>query len=206
MQSNIKSVSLSDISIGGDCYESTLPLTAGQIKLGAWRGVLVGDRSVVIAEIWESVVHPGYYNCRVMGRDVSETKRPVSIQGIGIMMDSLLLHHGTESGKLRWDRDVVVPPMPSNSKITAIGEIVYFLRAGDFVKIGKATGSPETRVSQLKTGCPFPIEVMATIPGGLDKERSLHKRFSHLRSHGEWFHAHPILLSYILSASKGITL
>lgn len=197
-----KAVKLSEIVIDEPC-ESTFPLTAEQIKQGAWQGVLVGDGRVVIAEIWESVDHPGYYNCRVMGRDISETKRPVSVLGVGIMMDSLLSHHGTESSNLRWTRDVGFPPPTYRAKKKATGEVVYFLRAGEFVKIGKATGSASSRVSQLKTGCPFPIEVMATIPGGIDKEHSLHQQFSHIRAHGEWFHAHPSLLSFIKTVSRG---
>src|SRR5690606_18191870 len=102
----------------------------------------------------------------------------------------------------RWELDVSFPPPSYRAKKTERGEIVYFLRAGDFVKIGKATGSAKSRVNQLKTGCPFPIEVMTTVPGGLDKERSLHEQFSHLRSHGEWFHAHPLLLSFIKNVAK----
>lgn len=78
----------------------------------------------------------------------------------------------------------------------AIGDFVYFMRAGDFVKIGKSTGNPASRLSSLKTGCPFPIEVIATIPGGLSEERGLHKKFSHIRAHGEWFHATEELLTY----------
>lgn len=196
----MKAIKIKDIAIDGEPYESTLPLTPEQIKQGPWRGAMVGDGRFVRAEIWESSGHPGYYNCRVIGIEVSETKRPVSVLGVGIMMDSLLSHHGTESRNLRWERDVTFPPPSYRAKKTERGEIVYFLRAGDFVKIGKATGSTTARVNQLKTGCPFPIEVMATINGGLDKERSLHEQFSHIRAHGEWFHAAPELLSFIKSA------
>lgn len=46
-------------------------------------------------------------------------------------------------------------------------------------------------------GCPFPITVLAYMPGGLDEESELHKRFAAFRAHGEWFHATDELLAYI---------
>lgn len=178
-----------------DIYESTLPITPEQIATGPWCGAAIKDGRLVMATICASPEHDGYYHCRVIGRDVSETKRPVSAIGVGIMMDSLLSHHGTESKELRWKLDTELSPK------RIFGEIVYFLRAGDFVKIGKTTGSPSSRISQLQTGCPFPIEVIATIPGVLKNERALHVRFAHLRAHGEWFHADKSLLSFISDVS-----
>ena len=53
--------------------------------------------------------------------------------------------------------------------------------------------------------CPFPIEVIATIPGGYAKERELHNRFSRIRAHGEWFHATDELCAYIETLSEEVT-
>lgn len=63
---------------------------------------------------------------------------------------------------------------------------VYFARAGQRVKIGKAK-NVQARLATLQTGCPDKIELIMTIPGDHALERELHHQFSHLREHGEWF-------------------
>lgn len=75
--------------------------------------------------------------------------------------------------------------------------IVYFLGAGPFVKIGKATGDPSQRIDQLKTGCPFPIQVLGFVPGGRIEESLLHSRFAKYRAHGEWFRNEGALAEYL---------
>jgi hypothetical protein len=72
--------------------------------------------------------------------------------------------------------------------------VVYFLRAGNFVKIGRTIGHPLWRVSKLQTGCPYPIELIGFIFADEDREAKLHKQFGHLRTCGEWFHAERELL------------
>ena len=81
------------------------------------------------------------------------------------------------------------------------GEFVYFLGAGPFVKIGKTSGRPDARISELQTGCPYAIELLAFTSGGLKKESELHSRFSHLRAreNGEWFHRKGELVALISS-------
>ena len=64
---------------------------------------------------------------------------------------------------------------------------VYFIEAGDFIKIGFAT-SPLSRVQTIKTGCPLPIKIIYHERGGRNLERKLHRQFAHIRSRGEWFH------------------
>lgn len=67
---------------------------------------------------------------------------------------------------------------------------VYFLKAGDFVKIGIAS-SLRARVKALQTACPHPLETIGVIPVDLssayDVERELHEKFAGHRTHGEWF-------------------
>jgi len=65
---------------------------------------------------------------------------------------------------------------------------VYFMRAGSdgLVKIGCAT-DVEKRRAELQTGCPATLEVIATIPGGRDREKALHAHWKHRRVRGEWF-------------------
>lgn len=175
--------------------EGTLPLTHAQLLEFDWDGVTLAGGRVVIATIRQTL--DGFHHCRVMSASVSETKRPVATWGVPTMLDALMESHGAVAGDMKWQRADESRKNEVVAHDRVSGEIVYFLRAGEFVKIGKSTGTPDSRVNQLRTGCPFPIEVMATIPGGLDLERSLHRRFAHCRAHGEWFHATPGLLAYV---------
>ncbi|WDZ77915.1 GIY-YIG nuclease family protein [Ensifer adhaerens] len=65
---------------------------------------------------------------------------------------------------------------------------VYFLWAGDAVKIGFSV-NPLRRLTSLETGVSAPIARIAVVPGTLADERRLHNRFHRQRSHGEWFRA-----------------
>lgn len=83
---------------------------------------------------------------------------------------------------------------------SAGGERVYFIRAGAFVKIGKESGPViGARLRDLQTGCPWPMHLVAVLPGGLERERELHLRFAHLRvrNNGEWFHERGALAQFI---------
>ena len=76
-------------------------------------------------------------------------------------------------------------------------ERVYFMKAGELVKIGTTKGSVAARAAQLQTGCPHKIEVLCVINGGHDRESRLHRQFAHLRVHGEWFFASIDLMACI---------
>ncbi len=69
-------------------------------------------------------------------------------------------------------------------------EVVYFVLApaAGLMKIGK-TNSVQLNLTALRRGSPVELQLWATIPGGLKKERELHKKFADVREHGEWFHA-----------------
>ena len=73
---------------------------------------------------------------------------------------------------------------------------VYFIRDGDKVKIGYS-GDPRRRMNNIKTHSP--LELLAVIPGGTEREAKLHKRFSAHRIPGakEWFHFVPEIEQYI---------
>lgn len=64
--------------------------------------------------------------------------------------------------------------------------LVYFLRAGDFVKIGY-TNNLDRRMTDLRTGMPLPIELIGVRIASRLVEGELHRRFEHLRTFGEWF-------------------
>lgn len=178
-----------------------LPLTNEQLASGPWSGITRPGMPFAHASIFESQTHRGFFHARIQSQvGVSETKKPMFGVSIGILVDHCLEPLGLTSNKLTWRRADIAPVhIDEVREQSRASEIVYFLSAGDFVKIGKATGDAHDRVAALKTGCPFPIRILATTPGGYELERELHKRFRHLRSHGEWFHAAPELLRYVAS-------
>lgn len=84
-------------------------------------------------------------------------------------------------------------------------QTVYFIRCERFVKIG-ISKDVTARLNQIRKGggSMFPrlldvetAELIATEPGGLDREKRLHKQFAHLRHTGEWFTEAPELTEYI---------
>lgn len=84
------------------------------------------------------------------------------------------------------------------------GSMVYFIRAGRRVKIGFSV-NPENRLRTIKGGsskAPVGLDtskarIVALEPGGIQRERELHYKFSHLREAGEWFRGAPELTAYI---------
>lgn len=75
---------------------------------------------------------------------------------------------------------------------------VYFIKAEGLnrVKIG-ISKNPEERLKQLQIGSPFKLSLIATTPGNIELERSLHNKFSHIICDGEWFHLTMELENYI---------
>lgn len=76
--------------------------------------------------------------------------------------------------------------------------LVYLIAAdiSGLIKIGSAV-DPQARLRTLQTGSPEPLRLIDTRPGGEAHERELHRRFSHLRAHGEWFHPDADLIALI---------
>src|SRR5262249_45238273 len=81
-------------------------------------------------------------------------------------------------------------------------EVVYFVRAGDAIKIG-VTRDVERRLRALATGSAVPLELLATLPGGRSLEKKLHERFRRFHVRGEWFRADEVLLRYIREQAAG---
>jgi len=89
-------------------------------------------------------------------------------------------------------------------------QTVYFIRCEQYVKIG-ISYNPAGRLQQIKSsgGSLIPkrmdftqAAIIATEPGGFDREQELHAKFAHLRDRGEWFIEAPELTEYIESLSK----
>lgn len=75
------------------------------------------------------------------------------------------------------------------------GPYVYFIRHGEFIKIGSSI-NPEGRLNQLRRANDGTIksgishgepELVGCYPGSVRDERLLHRQFAHLRVVGEWF-------------------
>jgi hypothetical protein len=81
---------------------------------------------------------------------------------------------------------------------------VYAMRAigTNRIKIG-ATTDLESRKASVQTGCPFPVEIVATWEGDRCLEIALHHKLEAFRVQGEWFE---IDEAAIMEAVKGIAL
>lgn len=74
---------------------------------------------------------------------------------------------------------------------------IYFVGFGDGpIKIG-FTANLDYRMEHLQTACPYKLELLATVKGGLGTERELHTRFAEHRIRGEWFSPAPDILAEI---------
>lgn len=81
-------------------------------------------------------------------------------------------------------------------------DIVYFIQAGGFIKIGKSsTENLNFRKGMMQTGCPYKMEIVGYVQGGHERERDLHAEFHEQRYRGEWFFASSIILEYIAKHS-----
>lgn len=69
------------------------------------------------------------------------------------------------------------------------------------IKIGFA-GTVAERRQTLQTALPWPLVVLATMPGDHDAERALHARFASLRLRGDWFACGPDLLDFVRAIPK----
>lgn len=75
---------------------------------------------------------------------------------------------------------------------------VYLVRAGmdGPFKIGRSTNVPD-RVATLQTANHTSLRLVAQLPGGVEVERLLHRRFAPNRLHGEWFEPSPDLVAFV---------
>jgi hypothetical protein len=65
---------------------------------------------------------------------------------------------------------------------------VYFIQAGDAVKIGYSTGVTG-RLRDMQTGNHHGLVLLAQTPGTMATERDYHRQFATFRIKGEWFRA-----------------
>lgn len=74
---------------------------------------------------------------------------------------------------------------------------VYFVKCGDFIKIGVAENDLDRRLRNLQCANPLPLELIATCAGGYRKERAFHKQFAALRVRDEWFRFDGVLKEFV---------
>lgn len=69
---------------------------------------------------------------------------------------------------------------------------IYFVEAVgfDLIKIGYARDIRE-RMRKLRPGCPAPLKLLGTEPGGAAEERAYHVLFIKHQVYGEWFRRCP---------------
>jgi hypothetical protein len=99
------------------------------------------------------------------------------------------------------DRRRKRPPQSAPADDTD-GEVVYFVRAGAAVKIGR-TAHLAARLRALATASAAPLELLAAVPGGREREAQEHRRWRHLRLRGEWFRADEALVRYAREQASG---
>ena len=175
------------------------PLSDEQLLSSSWVAAKAKSKGVLTALIAQSYKSPGLFFCRVCLNDATETIQPVPLEMVKLTVEAYLEPYGILPRDLDW---VKSNERASDHPIIRSDEIVYFLKAGEFIKIGKATKDASCRVASFQTGCPYPITVLAEIPGSFQLESRLHKRFKVDHFRGEWFSASPALLSYISSIAK----
>jgi hypothetical protein len=81
-------------------------------------------------------------------------------------------------------------------------EVVYFVQAGDAIKIGLTTNLA-ARLRALATASAVPLEFLAAVPGNRQLEARLHRLWRHLHLRGEWFRADEALVRYIREEVAG---
>lgn len=82
---------------------------------------------------------------------------------------------------------------------------VYFIGnlTHQYVKIGYSL-NPKKRLTGIQTGCPFPVTILATMPGSKRIETHLHDKFRKWRTVGEWFYITRPIADYMLQHTKSV--
>lgn len=86
--------------------------------------------------------------------------------------------------------------IPLVERVLDIG-VTYFIQGEDGgpIKIGFTKNRPAERLTELQIGSPVELAFIGFIEGR--KEPMLHRKFAHLRLHGEWFVNAPELCEFI---------
>lgn len=73
------------------------------------------------------------------------------------------------------------------------------------IKIG-CSDKPANRILSMASWVPFPLEIVATVPGGFAVERNVQECFTAARLHSEWFKPVPELVEAVAKLAAGVPL
>lgn len=67
--------------------------------------------------------------------------------------------------------------------------MIYVIRCGDtdLYKIGHTIHEPKHRRTELQSGCPYPLTLIAVYEGDTSTEDEVHSNFSEKHVRGEWY-------------------
>lgn len=119
-------------------------------------------------------------------------------------LEQFLANLGRPVSSLRWRATICAPYDRAPWHIyRRKGSNIYFVTAEgtNFLKIGYAT-DVASRIDQIRAGCPYPMRVIASIPGTKQDEHQLHLRFRQFHNHNEWFRLEGDLLAYVDSLTS----
>ncbi len=175
----------------------------------AYKGINECERIFCLIE--ESSIHKGYFNLNMFasGSGYSiDTKKPITPEFVKYSFELYLKEFNGNPNNFNWTYreqnhldNIHAVSTKKFPRIEKTQDIVYFISAGNFIKIGKSTGNPKARIQTLQTGCPYKIEVLGWINGDVYLEKELHKKFSKHKAHGEWFSNHYDITDYLSKAS-----
>lgn len=78
--------------------------------------------------------------------------------------------------------------------------MIYFIKADEYIKVGYSKNEKafKSRLSSYKTSCPFDVEVIAKMEGGVEKETDVLNHFVKFHKKGEWFYYDKSIEDYAL--------
>lgn len=81
---------------------------------------------------------------------------------------------------------------------------VYFMqdKNTNLIKIGTVSKDLYFRHKTLEREFSTTLRILGVVNGGLKKEKQLHKKFSHIRTHREWFEPSSDLIGFIKQNSR----
>jgi hypothetical protein len=92
---------------------------------------------------------------------------------------------------------MTIEPIEGIQKVPNGGRVfIYFIRSGEFVKIGKSRHWKK-RMENMQVGSPYTVVPLLVLVAPPEMERKLHNRFKADHFRGEWFHMGLVVLAFI---------
>lgn len=193
-------------TLAGDIRENGMPARVFDGR--SWRGVQTSPPNE-ISKYAECTIRPsvsqGFWHLSAVFADgaAESLAKPIRPWGIPFILQMWRM----DLRRITWSQ--VMGGVAEQQKRNVNREVVpsvYFIATvgAPFVKIGWAK-KPAKRLTELQTGCPQQLTIMATTPGTIQDEFAMHRKFASLRvrADGEWFHLTGELANYIESLKGG---